>query len=334
MLTDYLNTIHFAYPWVLWLTLIIPIMVVWIIKFSKKKQAGLQVSSLKNFQSFSSWKTIFRPSILVCRLLGILLIIIAMARPQTKNEEQRAEGEGVDIVLCIDVSGSMTAQDFTPNRMEAAKAVAASFIEKRLTDRIGVVIFSGESFTQCPLTTDKTVLKTAVETIRNGLLEDGTAIGDGLSTGIDRLRNSKSKSKVVILLTDGENNGGLIGPDNAKEIAKAFGIKVYTIGVGTEGYAPYPIKTELGVIIQQQKVTIDEKLLKSIAAETGGKYFRAKDNVGLQNIYTEIDQLEKSKVEIFTITRYTEKFTPFLLAALIFLFLELILKFTIFKKFP
>jgi hypothetical protein len=185
-------------------------MVVWINKFSKNKQAGLQVSSLKNFQSFSSCQSIFRPVILVCRLLGILLIIIAMARPQTKNEEQRAEGEGVDIVLCIDVSGSMTAQDFTPNRMEAAKAVAASFIEKRLTDRIGVVIFSGESFTQCPLTTDKAVLKSAIETIRNGLLEDGTAIGDGLSTGIDRLRNSKSKSKVVILLTDGENNGGLI----------------------------------------------------------------------------------------------------------------------------
>ena len=334
MLTDYLDTIHFAYPWVLWLALVIPLMVIWKNKFSSNQQAGIQVSSLKNFQSFISWKSIFRPIVLVFRFLGILLIIIAMARPQTKNEEQRAEGEGVDIVLCIDVSGSMTAQDFTPNRMEAAKAVANSFVERRLTDRIGVVIFSGESFTQCPLTTDKAVLKSAIETIRNGLLEDGTAIGDGLSTGIDRLRNSKSKSKVVILLTDGENNGGLIGPDNAKEIAKAFGIKVYTIGVGTEGYAPYPVKTDLGVIMQQQKVTIDEKLLKAIAGETGGQYFRAKDNVGLQNIYTEIDRLEKSKVEIFTITRYTEKFTPFLLVALIFLLAELILKFTIFKKFP
>jgi Ca-activated chloride channel family protein len=334
LLTDYLHTIDFAYPWLLCLALVIPAMIIWHTKFSGRLQAGLQVSSLKNFQSIRSWKNTFHPVTFVCRLLGMLLLIVAMARPQTKNEEQRVEGEGVDIVLCIDVSGSMTAQDFTPNRMEAAKAVAASFVEKRLTDRIGIVIFSGESFTQCPLTTDKAVLKSAIETIRNGLLEDGTAIGDGLSTGIDRLRTSKSKSKLVILLTDGENNGGLIGPDNAKEIAKAFGIKVYTIGVGTEGLAPYPVKTALGVIIQQQKVTIDEKLLKSIAAETGGQYFRAKDNAGLQKIYTEIDSLEKSTVEVTTITRYTEKFTLFLLAALIVLLLELLLRFTVFKQFP
>jgi len=261
-------------------------------------------------------------------------IIVALARPQTKNEERQVEGEGVDIILCIDVSGSMTAQDFTPNRMEAAKAVAERFVEKRLTDRIGIVIFSGESFTQCPLTTDKAVLKSAIENIRNGLLEDGTAIGDGLSTGIDRLRSSKSKSKVIILLTDGENNGGLIGPDNAKEIAKAFGIKVYTIGVGTEGYAPFPIKTELGVVIQQQKVTIDEKLLKQIAGETGGKYFRAKDNAGLESIYKEIDNLEKSRVQVSTITRYTEKFFPYVMIALGFLLLELVLRFTVFRKFP
>ncbi len=334
MLTDYLDTVHFAYPWLLSLAIVIPVMVFWQFTFGNRQQAGLKVSSLRNFQSIRSWKNLFRPTPFICRMLGMLLIIIAMARPQTKNEEQRVEGEGVDIVLCIDVSGSMTAQDFTPNRMEAAKTVAASFVEKRLTDRIGIVIFSGESFTQCPLTTDKAVLKSAIESIRNGLLEDGTSIGDGLSTGIDRLRTSKSKSKVVILLTDGENNGGLIGPDNAKEIAKAFGIKVYTIGVGTEGFAPYPIKTDLGIIMQQQKVTIDEKLLKSIAGETGGKYFRAKDNAGLQNIYAEIDLLEKSKVEVSTITRYTEKFFPFLLAALVFLLLELLLRFTVFKKFP
>ncbi len=334
MLTDYLDTVHFAYPWLLSLAIVIPVMIIWQFTFGNRQQAGLKVSSLRNFQSIRSWKNLFRPIPFICRMLGMLLIIIAMARPQTKNEEQRVEGEGVDIVLCIDVSGSMTAQDFTPNRMEAAKTVAARFVEKRLTDRIGIVIFSGESFTQCPLTTDKAVLKSAIESIRNGLLEDGTSIGDGLSTGIDRLRTSKSKSKVVILLTDGENNGGLIGPDNAKEIAKAFGIKVYTIGVGTEGFAPYPVKTDLGVIMQQQKVTIDEKLLKSIAAETGGKYFRAKDNAGLQNIYSEIDLLEKSKVEVSTITRYTEKFFPFLLAALVFLLLELILRFTVFKKFP
>ncbi len=334
MFSEYLNTISFASPWVLWLVLLLPLTIWWYVTRSNSSQAGLKVSSLKSFQGISSWKNLFRHAPFVCRLLAMALIIVAMARPQTKNEEQRAEGEGVDIILCIDVSGSMTAQDFTPNRMEAAKAVAVNFVANRLTDRIGIVIFSGESFTQCPLTTDKAVLTSAIENIRNGLLEDGTAIGDGLSTSVDRLRTSKSKSKVVILLTDGENNGGLIGPINAKEIAKAFGIRVYTIGVGTEGYAPFPIKTDLGVIIQQQKVTIDEKLLKEIAGETGGKYFRAKDNSGLENIYNEIDGLEKSKVEITTITRYTEKFFPYVIMALVLLLLELVLRFTVFKKFP
>jgi Ca-activated chloride channel family protein len=334
VISEYFNNISFASPGLLWLALLLPAMIVWYLINNNKQQAGLKVSSLKSFQGISSWKNLFRHVPFVCRLLAITFIIIALARPQTKSDEQQAEGEGVDIVLCIDVSGSMTAQDFTPNRMEAAKAVAANFVEQRLTDRIGIVIFSGESFTQCPLTTDKAVLKSAIENIRNGLLEDGTAIGDGLSTGIDRLRSSKSKSKVIILLTDGENNGGLIGPDNAKEIAKAFGVRVYTIGVGTEGYAPYPEKTELGVVMRQQKVTIDEKLLKAIAGETGGKYFRAKDNAGLENIYKEIDNLEKSKVEISTITRYTEKFFPYVMIALAFLLLELVLRFTIFKKFP
>ncbi|MES2893664.1 MAG: VWA domain-containing protein [Bacteroidota bacterium] len=334
MIFDYFNDISFAQPGMFWLALLLPILIFWYISKENTRTAGLKVSSIKSFQGMSSWKNFFRHLPFVLRLLAILCIIIAIAQPQTKNEEQRAEGEGLDIVLCIDVSGSMTAQDFTPNRMEAAKKVAADFVERRLTDRIGIVIFSGESFTQCPITTDKAVLQSAIESIRNGLLEDGTAIGDGLSTSTDRLRTSKSKSKVVILLTDGENNGGLIGPTNAKEIAKAFGIRVYTIGVGTDGYAPFPIKTEMGVIIQQQKVTIDEKLLKEIAGETGGRYFRAKDNAGLEDIYKEIDALEKSKVEISTLTRFTEKFFPFVMIALGLLFLELFLRFTLFRKFP
>lgn len=334
MLSEYLDTISFATPELFWLGLLLPAMIFWYVKYSDRRQAGVKVPSLKNFSGISSWKNLFRHLPFVCRLLGMAFIIVALARPQSKNEEQQVEGEGIDIILCIDVSGSMTAQDFTPNRMEAAKAVAASFIERRLTDRIGIVIFSGESFTQCPLTTDKAVLRSAIENIRNGLLEDGTSIGDGLSTSIERLRSIKSKSKVVILLTDGENNGGLIGPVNAKEIAKAFGVKVYTIGVGTEGYAPFPIKTDLGVVIQQQKVSIDEKLLKSIAGETGGKYFRAKDNVGLENIYKEIDGLEKSTIEITKITRYTEKFFPYVMIALGFLLLEIFMRFTVFKKFP
>lgn len=319
-------------PEFLWLGLIIPLLIIWY--RPSVNNAAVKVSSVKNFAGLTSWKNLLRHLPFVFRLLAICFFIIAMARPQTKNEEQNAEGEGVDIVLCIDVSGSMTAQDFTPNRMEAAKKVAEDFVDRRLTDRIAVVIFSGESFTQCPLTTDKPVLKQAIDAIQNGLLEDGTAIGDGLSTSVDRLRSSKSKSKVIILLTDGENNGGLIGPANAKEIAKAFGIKVYTIGVGTEGYAPFPERTPMGIVMRQQKVTIDEKLLTSIANETGGKYFRAKDNAGLENIYAEIDKLEKSKVEITTFTRYTEKFFPFLAVGLILILLEVLLRFTVLKKIP
>jgi Ca-activated chloride channel family protein len=228
----------------------------------------------------------------------------------------------------------MTAQDLLPNRLEAAKAVAADFVSRRSTDRIGIVIFAGESFTQCPITTDHSVLLTAIENIHNGLLEDGTAIGSGLGTSVDRIRNSKSKSKVVILLTDGENNGGLIDPKTAKEIAKAFGIKVYTIGVGTDGYAPQPFNTPLGVQMQNVKVTIDEKLMREIATETGGKYFRAMDNEGLKSIYNEIDRLEKSKVEVSTLTRSTEKFFPFVMAALALIILEIVFRFTIFRKFP
>ncbi len=333
MIFDYFKNISFANPQLLWVLLLLPLLAARYI-FGSSSQSSVKVSSLKSFAGLYSWKNIFRHFPFVLRLLALLFFIIALARPQIKSEEQYAEGEGVDIVLCIDVSGSMTAQDFTPNRMEAAKKVAADFIDSRLTDRIGVVIFSGESFTQCPLTTDKPVLKSAVENIRNGLLEDGTAIGDGLSTSVDRLRSSKATTKVVILLTDGENNGGLIGPLNAKEIAKAFGIKVYTIGVGTDGYAPFPVKTALGVIVQQQKVTIDEKLLTQIAAETGGRYFRAKDNAGLENIYKEIDGLEKSKVEISTIARFTEKYFPFILLGLCCLLLEVILRYTILRKFP
>ncbi|MBC7509501.1 MAG: VWA domain-containing protein [Ferruginibacter sp.] len=334
MFFDYLNNISFAAPQFFLLGLLLPIMIVWYVKKNAGSQAGIKVSSAKSFAGLSSWKTMLRHLPFLLRLLSIAFIIAALARPQTKTDEQQAEGDGLDIVLCIDVSGSMTAQDFIPNRMEAAKKVAQDFIDSRLTDRIAIVIFSGESFTQCPLTTDRAVLKSAVENIRNGLLEDGTAIGDGLATSVDRLRSSKSKSKVVVLLTDGENNGGLIGPTNAKEIAKAFHVKVYTVGVGTEGYAPFPVRTEMGVVMQQQKVTIDEKLLKEIAVETGGKYFRAKDNASLASIYKEIDGLEKSKVEISTLTRYTEKFFPFVLAALGLLLLEFLLRFTVLKKFP
>ncbi len=285
-------------------------------------------------RGLSSAKASLRHFPFLLRVLAVSSIIVALARPQTRSELQHADGEGVDIVLCMDVSGSMTAQDFQPNRLEAAKKVAADFVNSRNNDRIGVVIFAGESFTQCPITTDHNVLISSIENIHNGLLEDGTAIGSGLGTSVDRLRNSKAKSRIIILLTDGVNNGGLIDPGTAKEIAKTFGIKVYTIGVGTEGYAPQPYNTPMGVQTQMVKVTIDEKLMKEIAVETGGKYFRAKDNNELSNIYADIDKLEKSKVEVSSIARYTEKFFPFVMAALAFLFLEVLLRFTVFKKFP
>ncbi len=333
MIYDYFNNIVFGKPEFFFLFALIPLMIAWeVIKGSRT--GVVRVSSTEGLDDLRTWKNSLRQIPFILRLMGISLIIIALARPQTRNDQQQNEGEGVDIVLCIDVSGSMTAQDFTPNRMEAAKKVASDFVDQRQSDRIGIVIFSGESFTQCPLTTDHSVLKLQIEQIRNGLLEDGTAIGSGLATGVDRLRSSTSKSKVIILLTDGVNNGGQIDPAYAKELAKLYKIKVYTIGVGTDGYAPTPVNTPMGIVMQNAKVEIDETLLTNIANETGGKYFRAKDNASLKNIYDEIDKLEKSKIRVTTYHRSTERFLPFALAAFVFLFLEAVLRFTIFKKFP
>ena len=334
MLYDWLNDIEFAQPYQFILLGLAPIFIWLYLTSYQKRQAAMTVSTTATFPTVPTWKTALRHIPFVFRLLAFILLVVALARPQKRNEEQKITGEGLDIILTLDVSGSMLAQDFTPNRMEAAKEVAANFVDSRPTDRIGLVIFSGESFTLSPLTTDKSVLKTQIYNVRSGLLEDGTAIGSGLATSVDRLRSSKSKSKVIILLTDGENNGGLIDPNTAKEIAKAVGVKVYTIGVGTEGFAPVPIQTAGGIVMQREKVNIDEKLLKQIADETGGKYFRAKDNEALKNIYAEIDKLEKSRVETTTITSFTEKFLPFVIAAAGFLFLEILLRLTVLKKFP
>ncbi|MBS1602040.1 MAG: VWA domain-containing protein [Bacteroidetes bacterium] len=325
---------YFAQPAFFGLLILLPALVYWEIRKADQAQATIMVSSVGQFRGARSWKNFVRPLPFVFRLLALACIILALARPQTRNDEQLVTGEGIDIVLCLDISGSMLAQDFTPNRMEAAKNVAGEFIDHRPTDRIGLVIFSGESFTMCPLTTDRIVLKTQLASVQSGLLEDGTAIGSGLATGVDRLRNSPSKSKVIILLTDGENNGGLIDPNTAKEIAKSVGVKVYTVGMGTEGFAPVPIQTPSGVIYQKEKVNIDEKLLTQIATETGGRYYRAKDNESLKNIYSEIDRLEKSKIETTTLRRYTEQFYPFALAAALLLLLELVLRWTLLRKFP
>ena len=330
MLYNWFEHITFAYPEVFGLFVLIPAMLYWYLNKYDRKQGALKVSSLAVIRKSSSWKSTFRHAPFVIRLLAVCCIIMAMARPQTRNDEELKNGQGIDIILCLDVSGSMLAQDFLPDRLEASKNMAAAFVDMRPTDRIGVVIFSGESFTLVPLTTDKTVLKSQIFNINRGLLEDGTAIGDGLGVSVDRLKSVKTKSKVIILLTDGEDQGGRIDPLAGKELAKAYGIRVYTIGVGTEGYAPVP--TADGT--RQQKVNIDEKLLRMIATETGGLYFRARDNESLKNIYLEIDKLEKSRIEVTSLKRYTERFFPFAFAAAALLFLEIFLRYTLFKKFP
>jgi Ca-activated chloride channel family protein len=334
VLYDWFSNIHFAKPWFFALFAGLPLLIFFYLRPPFRTEGGMLVSGIRAFGNGRSWKTIFRHILFIFRMLAVSCIIIAMARPQTGSEQQMTSGEGIDIVFCIDISGSMLAQDFTPNRMEAAKQVASEFIDRRPTDRMGLVIFAGESFTMCPLTTDHAVLKSQLYNVQSGLLEDGTAIGSGLATGVERLRSSVSKSKVIILLTDGEDNGGRLDPNTAKEIAKSFGVRVYTVGVGTEGYAPVPVQTTSGVIMQREKVSIDEKLLSQIANETGGKYFRATDNQSLDSIYKAIDQLEKSKYAVTTFTHFTEKFLPFVLTAILLLVLEWILRFTLFRKFP
>lgn len=333
MIFEYLHNIEFTQPVFFGLMLLLPVLFVWYVRTNSKRSASVIVSGT-GASGLQSWRSGLRHLPFICRLLCLAFVITALAKPQVRNEDQRTEGEGIDIILCLDVSGSMTARDFAPNRLEASKQVAIDFVNRRLTDRIGIVIFSGESFTQCPLTTDRTVLVAAIKNIRHGLLEDGTAIGSGLSTSVDRIRNSKSKTKVIILLTDGENNGGLIDPKTAKEIAKAFAIRVYTIGVGSDGYANLPENTPAGVVNQPIKVSIDEKLLGEIATETGGKYFRAKDNASLNEIYADIGGLEKSKVQVINTIRYNDKFLPFVAAALFFLLLEVLLRYLVLRKFP
>lgn len=335
VLYRWLQEIDFAYPQFFWLFLVLPVMIWWYVSRVPSMQGSMVMPSVTLFRKGRSWKQVFRHSLFLFRLLALACIIVALARPQKRNDQQLVSGEGVDIILCMDVSGSMLAQDFSPNRLEAMKQVAANFVTNRATDRIGLVIFAGESFTSSPLTTDKNLLKTQIFNAQSSFLSDGTAIGDGLATSVDRLKQSKSKSRVIILLTDGENQGGLIDPLTAKEIAKSVGIKVYTIGMGTEGFAPVPTQNGAGdIVMQRQKVNIDEPLLKQIAAETGGLYFRARDNAGLTDIYDAIDKLEKTRIDVTTLKRYTERFFPFALAALGLLLLEAVLRMTVFRRLP
>jgi Ca-activated chloride channel family protein len=260
------------------------------------------------------------------------MLIIALARPQSSNTTINSDSDGIDIVLSMDVSGSMLAEDFKPNRIEAAKQVALQFVDQRPGDRIGLVIFSGESFTMCPITIDHNVLKQQIMASKSGMITDGTSIGMGLATAVDRLRYSKAKSKVIILMTDGVNNTGLIDPTTALEIAKAYKLKVYTIGVGTQGQAMMPMQTPMGTIRQMVPVEIDEALLGKIAKQTGGKYFRATDNKSLKAVYSDIDKMEKTSIEITSFKRYAELFFPFAAIAIICLGLEALLRYTVFKS--
>ena len=334
MLYDWLRHIEFAYPKVFSLFLWIPILLWWYIAKYRSGQPSIKVSTIQSFNT-SSWKIVFRHLLFVLRLLALSSLIMALARPQVRNDEQQSRGQGIDIVLSMDVSGSMLSQDFQPNRLEVSKEMAADFIRSRPVDRIGLVIFSGESYTLCPITTDKNTLITQVESLRSGMLLDGTVIGEGLATAVDRLSKSDAKSKVIILLTDGKEEPRetrLIDPLTGLDIAKAHGVKVYTIGIGAQNYTP--VAEKVGTSTRTSDAFLDEDLLRRIATETGGQYFRARDRLSLKNIYDQIDKLEKSEIEITTQKKYEEKFIPFILAALIFLFLEILLRFTVFKRFP
>jgi Ca-activated chloride channel family protein len=267
-------------------------------------------------------------------MLSLSLLITAMARPQSSNSWSNVTTKGIDIVIALDISSSMLAMDFGPNRIEAAKDVTIQFISGRANDRIGLVVFSGESFTQCPLTTDRATLINLFKGLESGMIEDGTAIGNGLATAVSRLKESDAISKVVILLTDGENNRGEIAPVTAAELAKTYGIRVYTVGVGTMGMAPYPIQTPFGIQVRDVEVKIDEVTLKKIASTTDGKYFRATNNNKLADIYREIDQLEKSKIDVKEYSKKEEEYLKYALAGAFLLIVSMILKITIFRNIP
>ncbi|NOY51793.1 MAG: VWA domain-containing protein [Chlorobi bacterium] len=329
------NYDEWANPEYLWALLLIPALIAWYLLRNKKRDPELVFSDNQVFADMPLSPKIYLVHLLfVIRLFVIALLIVALARPQSVSSKQNINIEGIDIVTALDVSSSMLARDLQPNRLEAAKAVSKDFISKRPNDRVGLVIFSGEAFTQVPLTTDHQMIYSLFREIESGMIEDGTAIGDGLATSVSRLKDSQAISKVIILLTDGVNNAGSIDPRSAAELAKMYGIRVYTIGVGTQGYAPYPMQTPFGVQMQNVEVQIDEDLLKEIAKTTGGRYFRAQDNKSLKAIYDEIDKLEKSKIDVQEFKRKHEKFMGFALWALGLFVLEVVLRFMVFRKFP
>ncbi len=328
------NDIQFANPELLVLLALIPLLILAYVLRLKDNKASIRLSTASNISTQDDQLVrVLRHSPFALFNIGLFFMIIALARPQSSLSWQDVTTEGIDIMLAMDISGSMLAEDLKPNRLEASKEVATDFIKGRPSDRIGLVTFSGESFTQSPLTTDHAVLKNLFKDVKNGLLEDGTAIGMGLATSVNRLRDSDAKSRVVILLTDGSNNSGSVSPVTAAEIAREFGIRVYTIGVGTNGKAPFPYRNPFGQISYQNvEVKIDESTLQEIAELTGGKYFRATNNRSLKAIYEEIDQLEKSKIEVTEYRKKKEEFFPFALISALFLLLNFTLKYTILRS--
>lgn len=330
---NWFRGIEFANPGFFWLLLFIPSMVAYYFLRNNQLQGKLDLSTTKSFASVpKSSLYIFRHTAIVLRCLAFIAIILALARPQSALSWENETTEGIDIMIATDISGSMLAEDFTPNRLEAGKNIAINFIKARPDDRIGLVIFSGESFTQCPLTIDHDVLVNLFADIKNGIINDGTAIGMGLATAVNRLKDSEAKSKVIILLTDGVNNVGSIPPITAAQIAKQFGVRVYTVGIGTNGSARYPMKDQFGnTHYQMVPVDVDESTLTKIADLTGGNYFRARNNNELTKIYEQIDKLEKVKIAVTRYHKKTERYLPFAILALLFLSLEFLLNNTIFK---
>jgi Ca-activated chloride channel homolog len=329
--------ITFLNPEFFWLFLSLPLLMVWYFFKRKQEKPTLKISSLQGFKATSSILPKLKPGLFLLRLLALSALIVAMARPRTVNvSNKNLTTNGIDIVIASDVSGSMLAKDLKPNRMEALKRVAASFVEERISDRIGIVVYASEAYTKTPVTSDKAVVLDAIKSIQyDPVLQDGTGIGMGLATAVNRLKDSKAKSKVVILMTDGVNNAGFIEPIMASEIAAQYGIKVYTIGIGTNGNAmfPYDYAPNGGFLFKMMPVKIDEQLMKDIAKKTGGKYFRAQNNASLETIYREINKLEKTEIDELKYVNYDEKFRPLVWLAGLLLIIEIILRNTIFRSF-
>ena len=332
---DYMTNLHFASPWWFLALLVVPLLVYWQYYGKKISDSTLMMSNLNGIGISRGWKEKVYPYLPVLKIISIVLFIIALARPQLSLKEEKVKAEGIDIMMVIDLSSSMLSKDFDPDRLEVSKLVAKEFVEKRVHDRIGLVVFSGESFTQCPLTTDHNILLDFLGSLEVGMLQDGTAIGMGLATAVNRLKDSDAKSKIIILLTDGVNNAGYINPSTAAEIAREYDVKVYTIAVGTMGQALSPInrRSDGQYMYAMAKVEIDVALLESIAKMTDGKYFRAIDRASLENIYAEIDRLEKTEIEVNVFKRYKDEFRFFLYIGIFMFLMWWVLTQTVFRTF-